>query len=96
MRTLNIISVKTANAGRTIHQPIVGQCGEKFSKGVIPPLGFGVHDDGMERLLFAVLIVLVWWAFDVTNFDGAYTSDLLKSLHAAWEDTRNIVARLRR
>jgi hypothetical protein len=50
----------------------------------------------MERLLFAVLIVLVWWAFDVTNFGGAYTSDLLKALRALWEDACNVIAHLRR
>ena len=50
----------------------------------------------MERLLFAILIVLVWWAFDVTTYEGVHTSELLKCLHAAWTDTWNIIARLRR
>ena len=90
------ISVEIANAAATIRRPIVRQCREKFRGAVRPPLGIGSHDGAMERLLFAVLIVLVWWAFDVTNFDGAYTSGLLKALRASWEDARNVIAHLRR
>ncbi len=72
----------------------------KVERSLVGPLfpywDLALHNGGMERLLFAILIVLVWWAFDVTTYDGVHTSELLKCLHAAWADTWNIVARLRR